>query len=82
VAFLSKNHRLPRRAAYVREATRFKVTRDSVNVPARNQEVIDEAEANANTVHLPQTIAKAVFTAIINASVPFEYCVVRALFSC
>jgi chorismate mutase len=64
------------RAAYVREATRFKATHDAVNVPARGKQVINDAEANATAVHLPQTIAKAVFTAIINSSVLFEYCVV------
>jgi len=70
---------LSRRAAYVREATRFKATHDSVDVPARDQQVIDGAEANATAVHLPKTIAKAVFTAIINSSVPFEYCIVSYL---
>ena len=34
--------------------------------------------ANAAAFHLPLTIAKAVFTAIINTSVPFELCVVSA----
>ena len=66
------------RAAYVREATRFKATHDTVDVPARDQEVIDGAEANATAAHLPKTIAKAVFSAIINSSVPFEYCVVSS----
>ncbi|KAF8964778.1 chorismate mutase [Flammula alnicola] len=66
---------LSQRAAFVREATRFKATHDTVDVPSRDQQVIDEAVANATGVHLPQTIARAVFTAIINASVPFELCV-------
>lgn len=68
------------RAAYVREATRFKPTHDAVDVPSRDQEVIDSAVANASAVHLPQIIAKQVFTAIINSSVPFEYCVVSDIF--
>lgn len=67
------------RAAYVREATRFKATRNSVDVPARDQEVIDRAVENATAYHLPKTIAKAVFGAIINSSVSFEYCVVSCL---
>ncbi|PPQ89344.1 hypothetical protein CVT25_003182 [Psilocybe cyanescens] len=66
------------RAAYVREATRFKATRDVVDVPARDQQVIDDAVASASDpqINLPETIARAVFTAIINSSVPFERCVV------
>lgn len=68
---------LAQRAAFVREATRFKATLDSVNVPSRNQEVIDEAVAAANTTTppLPQVIAQGVFEAILNSSVPFEECV-------
>lgn len=69
---------LAQRAAFVREATRFKSTHDTVDVPSRDQQVIDNAMANATAFHLPQTIAKAVFTAIINTSVPFELCVVSA----
>ncbi|KAH7911327.1 chorismate mutase [Hygrophoropsis aurantiaca] len=69
---------LSQRAAYVREATRFKATLDTVDVPSRDQEVIQGAEANATRYHLPQTIAREVFTAIINASVPFEDCVFNA----
>ncbi|CAA7268802.1 unnamed protein product [Cyclocybe aegerita] len=63
------------RAAFVREATRFKPMHDLVDVPARDQQVIDRAVGGAPAVHLPQTIVRAVFTAIINASVPFELCV-------
>ncbi|KAJ3503389.1 hypothetical protein NLJ89_g8457 [Agrocybe chaxingu] len=63
------------RAAFVREATRFKPMRDLVDVPARDRQVIDRAVGGAPAVHLPQTIARAVFTAIINTSVPFELCV-------
>jgi chorismate mutase len=74
-----KSWMLCHRAAYVREATRFKTMHDTVDVPARDQEVIDGAEANATAVHLPKTIAKAVFSAIINSSIPFEYCVVSSL---
>ncbi|KDR77214.1 hypothetical protein GALMADRAFT_435941 [Galerina marginata CBS 339.88] len=66
---------LSQRAAFVREATRFKASRDVVDVPSRDQQVIDEASQNATQFHLPQTIARAVFTAVINASVPFELCV-------
>ncbi|KAF9530618.1 chorismate mutase [Crepidotus variabilis] len=66
---------LAQRAAYVREATRFKTTRDVVDVPTRDTQVIDGAVQNALAFHLPQTVAKAVFTAIINSSVSFELCV-------
>ena len=45
-------------------------------MPARDLQVISGAEVNALAVHLPETVAKAVFTAIINSSVIFEYCVV------
>ena len=45
-------------------------------MPSRDEQVINEAVANATAIHLPQTIARAVFTAIINSSVPFELCVV------
>ncbi|KIJ66080.1 hypothetical protein HYDPIDRAFT_110221 [Hydnomerulius pinastri MD-312] len=69
---------LSQRAAYVREATRFKATLDTVDVPSRDQQVIDGAEANAASVNLPQTIARQVFQAIINSSVSFEYCVFDA----
>lgn len=65
------------RAAYVREATRFKSTLGTVDVPSRDAAVVDGAVAAANstTPPLPQTIAKGVFQAIIDASVPFEQCV-------
>ncbi|OBZ73650.1 hypothetical protein A0H81_06273 [Grifola frondosa] len=63
------------RAAYVREATRFKATRDTVDVPARDAQVIQDAVDQAPNFKLPQTIAQAVFEAIINSSVPFEECV-------
>ncbi|KAK0102393.1 hypothetical protein ONS95_006013 [Cadophora gregata] len=68
---------LAQRAAYVREATRFKATLDTVDVPARNVEVIEGAVNASRTTNprLPETIARAVFEAIINASVPFERCV-------
>ncbi|KAL0952934.1 hypothetical protein HGRIS_007147 [Hohenbuehelia grisea] len=70
---------LSQRAAYVREATRFKATRDSVDVPARDEQVINDAVADAPKFNLPQTIARAVFTAIIESGVGFEQCVVSAL---
>ncbi|CZT02859.1 uncharacterized protein RAG0_09853 [Rhynchosporium agropyri] len=68
---------LAQRAAFVREATRFKRTIDSIDVPARDREVIEGAvNASRKTEpRLPETIARAVFEAIINASVPFEECV-------
>ncbi|KAF9450798.1 hypothetical protein P691DRAFT_809496 [Macrolepiota fuliginosa MF-IS2] len=68
---------LATRAAYVREATRFKATHDTVDVPSRDQQVIEQAIADAPQYNLPQVIADGVFTAIINASVKFELCVVR-----
>lgn len=67
------------RAGYVREATRFKATRDSVDVPSRDRQVIENAVANATAVHLPETIARAVFTTILNSSVSFELCVVSGV---
>ncbi|CZR53177.1 uncharacterized protein PAC_03055 [Phialocephala subalpina] len=65
------------RAGYVREATRFKATLDTVDVPSRDQAVIQGAvdTANSTSPPLPATIARAVFEAIINASVPFEQCI-------
>jgi len=66
------------RAAYVREATRFKPTESSINVPSRNQEVIQGAIDGASAVHLPQIVAKMVFESIINSSVLFEQCIVSS----
>ncbi|KAF8153163.1 chorismate mutase [Crassisporium funariophilum] len=66
---------LSQRAAFVREATRFKVMHDLVDVPARDAQVIEQAVTDATAVHLPQSVARAVFAAIINSSVPFELCV-------
>ncbi|KAB8288187.1 hypothetical protein EYC80_010192 [Monilinia laxa] len=68
---------LAQRAAYVREATRFKATLDSVDVPSRDMEVIDGAveKAKGTTPRLPETVARGVFEAIIEANVPFEKCV-------
>lgn len=65
------------RAAYVREATRFKETYATVDNPTRDAQVVNEAVEEAPTVGLPQTIAAAVFETIINSSVLFEQCVVR-----
>ena len=48
-----------------------------MDVPARDAAVIDGAVAAANgTVPpLPVVVARGVFEAILNASVPFEECV-------
>ncbi|EKM78470.1 hypothetical protein AGABI1DRAFT_76086 [Agaricus bisporus var. burnettii JB137-S8] len=70
---------LAKRAAYVREATRFKATRDTVDVPSRDEQVIEQALEGAVRYRLPQVIAKGVFSAIINASFTFELCVVSNL---
>jgi hypothetical protein len=69
-----------RRAALVKEATRFKSTRDKVSDPTRNAQVIERAINNSVNVHLPQVIADSVYTAIINSSVQFELCVVTCPF--
>lgn len=66
---------LSQRAAYVREATRFESTYDTVDNPIRDAQVVDGAVEEAPSVGLPQTIAAAVFEAIINSSVFFEQCV-------
>lgn len=60
--------------AYVREVTRFKSTFDIVDVPSRDRKVIEDAVAKANETipRLPGVIARSVFEAIINGSVPFE----------
>lgn len=63
----------------MREATRFKSTRETVDVPSRDRQVIAQAVENAPQYHLPRVIAKAVYSAIIKASVNFELCVVRGL---
>ncbi|KXN80766.1 hypothetical protein AN958_07823 [Leucoagaricus sp. SymC.cos] len=67
---------LAKRAAYVREATRFKATRDTVDVPSRDRVVVEQAVEKAPQYYLPRVIAQGVFSAIINASVSFELCVV------
>lgn len=69
----------PARAGYVRQATRFKATRDTVDVPSRDQQVLDNAVASAIALHLPQTIARDVFTSILNESISFELCVVSGV---
>lgn len=66
----------PIRAAYVREATRFKSTRAAVNVPARNEAVLKQAEQEAVHIGLPVTISRAAMGAILNSSVAFEECIV------
>ncbi|KAG1719756.1 chorismate mutase, partial [Suillus lakei] len=67
---------LSTRASYVREATRYKATIADVNVPSRNQEVIQGAVDAAPSVHLPQIVAKKVYEGMINSSVLFEECIV------
>lgn len=56
-------HLLAQRAAYVREATRFKPTLDAVDVPSRDKEVVDEAvkAAKHTRPRLPETVARRVF---------------------
>jgi hypothetical protein len=70
--------------ALVREATRFKATLDSVDVPSRDAAVIEGAVADANSTvpPLPVTVARGVFEAILNASVPFEECVFEEFRGC
>lgn len=59
----------------MREATRFKATHDTVDVPSRDRQVIEQAVESAPQYNLPQVIARGVYSAIINASVKFELCV-------
>jgi chorismate mutase len=47
-----------------------------VNVPSRNEEVVQNAEQQAVHLGMPVTIARATFEAILNSSVPFEQCIV------
>ena len=65
------------RAAYVREATRFKSREEDVDDPSRDQQVIQRAIDGAPAVHLPQIVAQMVYQSIINSSVLFEECIVR-----
>lgn len=55
-----------------------------MDVPSRDKAVIQEAVDQANTTVpvLPKTVAKEVFEAIINASVPFEKCIFAEFDSC
>lgn len=64
----------------MREATRFKSTLGTVDVPSRDAEVVANAVkmANSTVPPLPQVVAEGVFRAILNASVPFEECVFEA----
>lgn len=64
-------------AAYVGEATRFKSTRESVNVPERNEAVLERAEQHAVQVGMPVTIARATVETILKSSMAFEECIVR-----
>lgn len=68
----------------MREATRFKATLSTVDVPSRDAAVIEEAVAAANSTvpPLPVTVARGVFEAILNASVPFEECVFEEFVRC
>lgn len=77
---------LAQRAAYVREATRFKQTLGSVDVPSRDREVVEGAvekardmngvfEGNGTGMKVPEVVVRSVFEAVINGSVPFEGCV-------
>ncbi|KAJ5146210.1 Chorismate mutase [Penicillium bovifimosum] len=66
---------LNQRAAYVREATRFKSTREAVNDPERNEAVIQQAEQQAVHIGVPVTIARAAMEAILDSSVAFEQCI-------
>ncbi|CAG7919307.1 unnamed protein product [Penicillium olsonii] len=70
---------LNRRAAYVREATRFKSTRAAVNAPSRNEAVLKQADQQAVHIGLPVTIAQAAMGAILNSSVAFEECIVSCI---
>ncbi|KAG1799541.1 hypothetical protein EV424DRAFT_1332521, partial [Suillus variegatus] len=69
---------LSTRASYVREATRSKATVSDINVPSRNEQVIQGAVDNAPSVHLPQIVAKTVYEGIINSSAILEECIVSA----
>lgn len=68
----------------MREATRFKATLDTVDVPSRDAAVIEGAVAAANGTKspLPETVARGVFEAILSASVPFEECVFEEFRGC
>lgn len=66
---------LSKRSSYVGEATRFKATIADVNVPSRNQQVIQGAVDAAPSVHLPQIVAEIVYEGLVNSSVLFEECI-------
>ncbi|WEW60439.1 hypothetical protein PRK78_005925 [Emydomyces testavorans] len=75
---LTQIHFPTHRAAYVREATRFKPTRASVNVPARNAQVIERTKREAVKSGMPVSVAGRVYEAVIEAGVRFEECVFDA----
>lgn len=47
-----------------------------MNVPSRNEAVLQQAEQQAVHIGVPLTIARAAMGAILNSSVPFEQCIV------
>ncbi|EAS36626.3 uncharacterized protein CIMG_01980 [Coccidioides immitis RS] len=66
---------LNRRMAYVQEATRFKHTRESVNVPARNKQIVERAKREAVRLGMPVSVAKAVYETVLKAGIRFEECI-------
>jgi chorismate mutase len=66
---------LAQRAGYVREATRFKATLDSVDVPTRDRQVIDGAVEDGKEIGVPEVLSRSVFEGIIEGGVGFEECV-------
>ncbi|KAF7762505.1 hypothetical protein Agabi119p4_9098 [Agaricus bisporus var. burnettii] len=50
---------LAKRAAYVREAARFKATRDTVDVPSRDEQVIEQALEGAIRYALPSNFVSS-----------------------
>lgn len=66
---------LAQRAGYVREATRFKATLDSVDVAERDQQVIDGAVEDGKVIGVPVVLSKSVFEGVIEGGVGFERCV-------
>ncbi|QRV75275.1 Conserved oligomeric complex COG6 [Ceratobasidium sp. AG-Ba] len=67
---------LGERAAFVREAARFKADRSGVFDQAANDAVVQRALNGTKTYHIPVTVANSTYDALLKSMLAFEYCTV------
>jgi isochorismate pyruvate lyase len=66
-------HLLARRFGYMDAAARIKPDRDTVRDEPRKAQVIDNVRAHARAIGIPETVIAAVWEALVEGSIAYEF---------